>query len=66
MAKFPNLLDLDFKTNEGVNFDVPPQGSLGLLALGDIGVIAWRQAREKAHQEKLAEIQRKRAEKKAL
>lgn len=27
---------------------VPPQGSLGLLALGHKGVIAWRKAREAA------------------
>jgi len=27
---------------------VPPQGSLGLLALGHKGVIAWRKAREEA------------------
>ena len=62
MTQFPNLLDLDYKTTTGEAFHVPPQGSLGLLALGDIGVIAWRQAREKAKQEKLAEIQHKRTE----
>ena len=62
MAKFPNLLDLEFKTDEGTIFEVPPQGSLGLLALGDLGIIAWRQAREKQKQDKLAEVQRKRAE----
>lgn len=66
MAQFPNLLDLDFKTDKGASFDVPPQGSLGLLALGDIGLMAWRQAREKARQAKLAEIQQKRAERKEL
>lgn len=65
MAQFPNLLELDFKTDEGEKFEVPPQGSLGLLALGDVGVIAWRQAREKVRQEKLAEVQRKRAANKA-
>jgi hypothetical protein len=27
-------------------FDVPPQGSLGLLALGHIGLLAWRNARK--------------------
>ena len=27
---------------------VPPQGSLGLLALGHKGIIAWRKAREEA------------------
>ncbi len=66
MAQFPNLLGLDFKTDEGAAFDVPVQGSLGLLALGDIGLMVWRQAREKARQEKLEEIQRKRAEREKL
>ena len=27
---------------------VPPEGSLALLAYGDLGVIAWRRAREAA------------------
>jgi hypothetical protein len=27
---------------------VPPQGSLGLLALGYRGIVAWREARNKA------------------
>ncbi len=31
---------------------VPPQGSLGLLALGHKGVIAWRKAREEADKKK--------------
>lgn len=32
-----------FKTKEGKDFEIPLQGSLGLLALGDIGLLAWRQ-----------------------
>ena len=31
-------------------YTVPPEGSLGLLALGHIGLIAWRNAR-KEHEE---------------
>lgn len=31
---------------------MPPAGSLGVLALGDIGIKLWREAREKAKQEK--------------
>lgn len=31
---------------------MPPEGSLGALALGDIGVKLWREAREKAEQAK--------------
>lgn len=29
-------------------FDVPVKGSLGLLALGDLGLKAWRRARRDA------------------
>lgn len=32
-------------TKEGEHFKIPPEGSLGLLALGYKGLIAWRQAR---------------------
>lgn len=28
--------------------EMPPEGSLGVLALGDIGIKLWREAREKA------------------
>ena len=31
---------------------MPPDGSLGVLALGDIGIKLWREAREKAEKEK--------------
>ena len=31
---------------------MPPEGSLGVLALGDIGIKLWREAREKADKEK--------------
>jgi len=33
---------------EKIAYTVPPAGSLGLLALGDVGLKAWREAREKA------------------
>lgn len=32
-------------TKDGAPIDVPPEGSLGLLALGYKGLIAWRQSR---------------------
>lgn len=32
-------------TEDGTPFRIPVEGSLGLLALGYKGVIAWRQAR---------------------
>ena len=31
---------------------MPPDGSLGVLALGDIGIKLWREEREKAEKEK--------------
>jgi hypothetical protein len=33
---------------DGKEMDIPPEGMLGLLALGAIGIKAWRQARKKA------------------
>lgn len=32
--------------------EMPPEGSLGVLALGDIGIKLWREAREKARKER--------------
>jgi len=31
-----------FNTLNGANFEVPVEGALGLLALGDVGLIAWK------------------------
>jgi hypothetical protein len=37
-------------------FEIPPEGSLGLLALGAVGLRAWRKARlESDFEEKLIE-----------
>lgn len=36
------------KNKDETNFEVPVDGSLGLLALGYRGIIAWRDARKKA------------------
>ena len=36
---------LTITTKDGKPLNVPPEGSLGLLALGHVGLIAWRQAR---------------------
>lgn len=32
-------------TNDGLPFQIPVEGSLGLLALGYKGLVAWRQVR---------------------
>lgn len=33
------------KTTSGETWDIPEAGSLGLLALGDVGLKMWRQKR---------------------
>ncbi|MEM9887208.1 MAG: hypothetical protein AAF849_15045 [Bacteroidota bacterium] len=45
-----NLEDLlkGFRTKDGTAIEIPISGSLGLLAYGDIGLIAWRLKRQKA------------------
>ncbi len=36
------------RNEDGTAYDVPVDGSLGLLALGYVGVMSWREARQKA------------------
>lgn len=33
-------------TYQGKQYNIPPGGSLGLLALGNIGVRAWKESRD--------------------
>ena len=40
------------RTKDGEDFDIPVEGSLGLLALGYVGLMAWRQKRQAAMQQK--------------
>ncbi|MBA3647666.1 MAG: hypothetical protein H0W62_03805 [Chitinophagales bacterium] len=42
---------MDNKTQELKQFEIPPEGSLGLLALGAVGLRAWRQVRSKSDYE---------------
>lgn len=35
------------KTREGHHVAIPFEGSLGLLALGDVGLILWRDEKER-------------------
>lgn len=39
------------KLQPGEKYEVTPLGSLGLLALGDVGITLWREARRKAEEE---------------
>lgn len=40
-----------FRTQDGEDFEVPAEGSLGLLALGYVGLMAWRQKRNEVMQQ---------------
>jgi len=37
------------QTGQKVEFEITEKGSLGLLALGDIGLRAWRKVRQEIH-----------------
>lgn len=39
-------IELDITTNDGQKVEIPVEGSLGLLALGYVGLIAWRMKRK--------------------
>ncbi|GEM_PF-2033815 len=47
---------LIFHTEDGEIFEIPPEGMLGLLALGAVGVKAWRNKRQQAGVESHWEI----------
>ncbi len=49
-------------TEDGKLFQVPPEGSLGLLALGYKGLIAWRQARRQYQMIKKAAEEKEKSE----
>jgi len=40
-------------------FIVPPGGSLGLLALGNIGIRAWKKAKKEWEENQINEIEKK-------
>jgi hypothetical protein len=41
----PPKVSLRFKTKAGNDIDIPVQGCLGLLAYGDLGLLAWRKTK---------------------
>ena len=43
--------DIPLRTEDGEPFDLPIEGSLGLLALGDLGLVAWRRKRQQVTHE---------------
>jgi hypothetical protein len=46
----------NIKTNSDavISYDIPVEGSLGLLALGAVGIIEWRKVRN-AHKKRILE-----------
>jgi hypothetical protein len=47
------------ETEKGQPYEIPENGSLGLLALGYVGVMLWREKRQQVQQEKLDQAQTK-------
>ena len=41
------------KKNTKIPYDIPHEGSLGLLALGAVGIMEWRKVREAHNRQKL-------------
>ncbi len=41
-----SIKHFSFKTEKGEPFDIPIEGSLGLLAYGYIGIMLWREKRQ--------------------
>ncbi len=56
---FENLKDM-----EGNKIEIPLNGSMGLLALGDLGVTAWKQRRQAFKNAKAQQVIKKKEEKK--
>ncbi|MEM0992917.1 MAG: hypothetical protein AAGI49_07755 [Bacteroidota bacterium] len=50
-----NNNNLQLKTARGQDFDIPEGGSLGLLALGYVGLMLWRERRQQIAKEKQQE-----------
>jgi hypothetical protein len=49
--------DIIIKNSEGEVYDIPPEGSLGLLALGYVGIMAWRE-KKKALQYQVDQVEK--------
>ncbi len=55
-----HISELVLRTPDGQPYDIPVRGSLGLLALGDIGVMAWRNKIQQLKNEKIQAVLDKR------
>ncbi len=56
MKKTIPISDVKLRTSDGKEYDIPERGSLALLALGDIGVMAWRQKIQDLRQARIQEV----------
>ncbi len=48
---------LNFRTTKGEDYEIPEEGSLGLLALGHVGLIAWRKKKQAIRKQQTANSQ---------
>ncbi len=48
---------LNIRTTTGENYEITEEGSLGLLALGHVGLIAWRKKKQAIRKQQIANNQ---------
>lgn len=58
MSEQPDNKPSQVENGQPVKYEIPPEGSLGLLALGHIGLKLWREKRKEVYQAKIAENQK--------
>ena len=51
-----NIADLKLRSDDGNVHEIPERGSLALLALGDIGILAWRNKIQELKNEKIQAV----------
>lgn len=51
-----NAAGINLHDKAGNAYEVPPEGSLGLMALGYVGLMAWRERRSAYLEQKRQEI----------
>lgn len=50
-------------TNKNITVDIPTEGSLGILAYGDIGILSWRKKRTSELKKKTTKKKKENAKK---
>ncbi len=54
-----SIAALNFSTTKGEDYKITKEGSLGLLALGHVGLIAWRKKKQAIRKQQTANSQQK-------